>query len=84
MVWILPKDGRRLSRERQGRLSDDPASYQERQLARQTAISAPMLMLFREEGEREDGWRGVPFWWPVIVAQANATSVVFAEKTARP
>jgi len=31
------------------------------------AIDVPVLMLLRQNGNESDGWRGLPFWWPVVV-----------------
>jgi hypothetical protein len=31
-----------------------------------------------KDGREEDGWRGTPFWWPVLFAPAKAAPSVFA------
>jgi hypothetical protein len=38
----------------------------------------PLMMFFRQEGLEEDGWRGSPFWWPVLFVPAAAVPSVFA------
>jgi hypothetical protein len=50
-------------------------------VARQIAIDSPMLMLIRQNGLEENGWRGAPFYWPVIVAQQNIRTAIFAHET---
>ncbi|MBZ0231006.1 MAG: Z1 domain-containing protein [Deltaproteobacteria bacterium] len=40
---------------------------------------APALMLYRQNGTA-DGWRGVPFWWPLMRTPRIARAVVFASE----
>ena len=40
-----------------------------------------MLMLFRQNGAEELGWRGTPFYWPVIWAQETARTAVYSHTT---
>jgi hypothetical protein len=40
-----------------------------------------MLMLFRQNGLIEQGWRGTPFFWPVIRVQTNVKTAIFAQET---
>ena len=82
-VWLLVKEGRDLARFRddEERYSDAPDSYQEIRLARQIAIDAPALTLIREDGREEKGWRGVPFWWPIITPSKLTKTTIFASKT---
>jgi hypothetical protein len=79
-VWCLVRIDRNLSRTKQdGSFSDAPDTPKtEGAIAKETAIAIPMLMLFRQNGKEEDGWRGVPFWWPVLVAPKNTPIVIFA------
>lgn len=50
-------------------------------VARRVAIDMPMLMLIRQNGREEQGWRGAPFYWPVIVAQQRLRTAIFAHET---
>lgn len=58
---------------------DDPTKFMtapdtgrtDLKLARESAIDKPVIILLREEGTTEQGWRGTPFYWPVLVAQQN-------------
>ena len=35
-------------------------------------------MLLRQGGEADRGWRGLPFWWPIIVTPRSAVTAIFA------
>jgi hypothetical protein len=77
--WVLAETGRTLSRVREGgRYSDAPHTYQDRQLVRTIDSELPIIMFFRQEGREEDGWRGYPFWWPVLFVPSKAVPSVFA------
>ena len=45
------------------------------------AIDHPILFLLRQNGTDEKGWRGTPFYWPVIRAQANAPTAIYTAET---
>ncbi len=52
------------------------------QVARTVATEIPCLILLRQNGgEDPEGWRGAPFWWPVLVAPQITRSAVFATET---
>jgi hypothetical protein len=44
-------------------------------------VDHPILFLLRQEGKEEKGWRDTPFYWPVIRAQANTPTAIFATDT---
>jgi hypothetical protein len=78
---ILGGTGRKLSRVRaSGRFSDAPHTMQDRAAVRKIDSHLPILVLSRQDGREEDGWRGGPFWWPVLFAPAKAAPSVFASK----
>lgn len=86
-VWCLVRRDRNLSRTvsagSHAVYADAPDTTRtEGAVARQFAIDTPMLMLIRQNGLEEKGWRGTPFYWPVIVAQQNIRTAIFAHKTA--
>lgn len=79
---IVGGTGRKLSRTRaEGRFSDAPHTMQDRATIRTIIGYKPILVLSRQDGREEDGWRGTPFWWPVLFAPANAAPSVFASST---
>lgn len=85
-VWCLVRTNRNASRfvdSPSGRKAyyDAPdTSQREGVIARQTAVNVPMLMLFKQNGTEEQGWRGTPFYWPVIYAHQNVKTAIFAEE----
>lgn len=83
LCWVSAHTGRRLARMRQDgiRFSNAPHTYQDRALVRSVEGHLPVLMLFRQEGRSEEGWRDTPFWWPVLFAPAKARPSVFASTT---
>ena len=79
-VWCLVRKDRNASRlKRDESYYDAPDTAQtEGVIAKQTATYNPMLMMFRQNGAREQGWRGCPFWWPVLVAPKNTKTVIYS------
>lgn len=78
-VFLLAATDRNVVRIRKsGRFSDAPDTKQQSDEAQMRAQKVPVLMLLRQNGQEEDGWRGLPFWWPLIVVPANAVTCVFA------
>lgn len=78
-VWLLAAKDRDVARYREeGRFSNAPDTKQQKDLARTKAADAPVLMLLRQNGDEARGWRGLPFWWPVIVTPRSAVTAVFA------
>ncbi|MCP5481453.1 MAG: hypothetical protein H7A21_08485 [Spirochaetales bacterium] len=76
------RDARRILAD--GRFAHNPDSAdKEGAVARRFAINLPILMLFRQTGEEEKGWRGTPFWWPVLMAPSDMPPLIFAEETSR-
>jgi hypothetical protein len=76
-VWLITAEDRDVSRYREGgRFSDAPDTKQ--QEASTKAVDIPVLMLLRQNGKEEKGWRSLPFWWPVIVTPRNSITSVFA------
>lgn len=50
----------------------------EGELAKTYAVDHPILFLLRQEGKAKNEWRDTPFYWPVIRAQANTPTAIFA------
>ncbi len=77
-VWLIIEKDRDMRRYREeGRFSNAPDTKQQ-QLARSKAEDIPTLMLLRQNGEEDKGWRGLPFWWPVVVTPRSAATAIFA------
>lgn len=81
-VWCLVRKGRNISRfvtKGHSEFSSSPdTSSNEGELARKTAIDIPVLMLIRQNGLEEQGWKGSPFYWPILIAPKNTKTVLFA------
>jgi hypothetical protein len=78
-VWLITARDRDVARYREaGRFSDAPDTKQQADEASVKAADIAALMLLRQNGKEEKGWRGLPFWWPVVVTPRNAITSVFA------
>jgi len=79
-IWCIVRTDRTMKRIREeGRFSNAPDTYhKEGELARCTAVDIPALLMIKQKGLEEDGWRGAPFYWPVIMAQHNTKTSIFA------
>lgn len=84
-VWCLVRPNRNTSRVRNygNRFSDVPDTQPERKILEVWAKDIPMLMLFRQNGEKNKGWMGTPFWWPVLYMPKNCKISVYANRTQR-
>jgi hypothetical protein len=84
-VWCLVREERSASRfvagARRSFYDSPDTSQREGAIAREVALNSPMLMLFRQNGLPEQGWRGTPFFWPVIWVQKNVKTAIFAQET---
>ncbi len=82
MVWCLVRKDRNISRFKEdGSFSDGPyGTKTEGAIAVEVAIDIPMLMLFRQNGYKTDGWKDQPFWWPVITAPKNTYTSIYADE----
>lgn len=79
-IYLLARRDRDNVRIRDsGRPFDAPdTSHVEGAIAKSVAKTAPMLMMFRQNGRKERGWRDCPFWWPVLYMPQRMGTVVFA------
>jgi hypothetical protein len=84
-VWLLAARNRDVRRYREeGRFSNAPDTKQQKLLALAKSDEIPALMLLRQNGDQAMEWRGLPFWWPVILTPKAAPPVIFATKEAVP
>ena len=78
-AWLLAAKDRNVARYREeGRFSNAPDTKQQKDSALTRAREIPVLMLLRQNGDEAKGWRGLPFWWPVILTPGTAATVIFA------
>ena len=78
-LYCLWRENRKLSRYRaNGGFADAPDDGRtDAAPARAKAIDLPLLMLIRENGALEQGWRKAPFYWPVLIVQQNVRSAIY-------
>jgi hypothetical protein len=78
--WLLAETDREIVRVRSGgRFSNAPHTKQQEIIVQQLGDRLPIIMLFRQNGEEAKGWRGTPFWWPVLFPPLQSAPAVFAE-----
>lgn len=53
----------------------------EGQLAKVYATDHPILFLLRQNGNEDKGWRGTPFYWPLIRAQTRTPTAIYTAET---
>lgn len=84
-VWLIIRTDSNIARKKaDGRFADDVGSGTGETalvMARKIADDIPALILVRQSGLEEQGWRGSPFWWPVIIAPKNTRPTIFASET---
>ncbi len=51
--------------------------------AKELAVNEPTLMLMKQNGSKEKGWRDSPFYWPVLVIQKNIDTSVYVSDLLR-
>jgi len=84
-IWCLVRRNRDNYRIRPdaGRFTNAPdTAHVEGKIARHWAQDIPMLMLFRQNGDKAKGWLGAPFWWPVLHMPKKCKVCVYANETA--
>jgi hypothetical protein len=85
-LWCLVRKNRNLSQTvrlgSHATYADAPDTTRtEGVVAKAVGIENPVLILIRQNGRKEQGWRDTPFWWPVIHAQKNMKTTIFANET---
>lgn len=83
-IWCLVRTERELSRIKDdGSYADNvDTGSTDTNPAREIAIDIPALILIRQNGSTGKGWRGSPFWWPVLIAPQKTRTLVFSNQTA--
>ncbi|MBO5466229.1 MAG: hypothetical protein J6A02_02155 [Prevotella sp.] len=86
-IWALHRENRNMNRLRDnGGYIDAPEDGRtDLRPARTIATDMPVIMFIQQNGDicKDDngeniGWNGAPFYWPVLLTQANITPVMFA------
>lgn len=85
-VNVYARTGRKITRLRKtSRYYSDMPYNRDNDLrqAKEMAVTEPTLMLMKQEGAEENGWRGTEFYWPVIVTQNNVKTAVYTSELLR-
>ena len=85
MIYCLQRTDRNMSRERdktktknRTRWIDAPDDGRnDTAPSREKAVERPVLMLIKQNGAEEQGWKNTPFYWPVFVVQQMANAGIF-------
>jgi hypothetical protein len=77
-VFVVVARDREVSRLRGARLSNSPTTKQQHDFAAESARTSPILYLMRQSGDAARGWRGLPFWWPVVQVPDRAAPALYA------
>ena len=83
MVLVAVRGDRNLSREREnifdkrGRFIDAPEAGGEIKIDKKNAIDRPVLVLLKQNGSKDLGWRGTAFYWPVLTTPQNMKAGIF-------
>lgn len=48
--------------------------------AKDMAVDEPTLMLMKQNGQKDKGWRGAEFYWPVLVTPQNIPTAVYTSE----
>jgi hypothetical protein len=82
-VLLLVEEGRRLNKEKSG---DRTGLSILGTIALRAKILehrvAPAIVLLKQVGGQELGWKAGPFWWPILASPSKTTSCVFATSAA--
>lgn len=79
-VYCVVKKNRNAARLKANlTFNDAPDDGQtDRPQAKKIAKDLPCVQLFHQNGLENNGWKGVQFWWPVLVCPENTHPLVFA------
>jgi len=84
-VWVVIRTDSNITRQKlDGRFSDGPdggSGEVARTVAMRIAEDIPAIILIRVNGNELQGWKGSPFWWPVVTAPKNTLPTIFASET---
>jgi hypothetical protein len=83
-VLLLAEEGRKLNKAASGDRSGMSilGTPELRNLVREETRTAPALLLLKQEGGSDLGWKAGPFWWPMLASPPKSVSCVFATKVA--
>ncbi|HLR26119.1 MAG TPA: Z1 domain-containing protein [Fodinibius sp.] len=81
-VYLLYREGRRISRTKNNdtTFSDAPDDGRNDIIpAKKIAQENPAIVLLKQKGKKEDGWRGHEFYWPIMFTPRNTRPSIYTE-----
>jgi len=82
-IYCYVQENRNISRLKDNGLtiSDAPDDGNtDTRIAKEVAQQTACLILLKQRGLKEKGWRDAEFWWPVLITPANSRPAVFASE----
>ncbi|MRX40131.1 hypothetical protein GJU43_12660 [Flavobacterium sp. LC2016-23] len=83
-IYCYVQTNRNLSRKKNNGLtfSDAPDDGNtDRRIAKNIASETACLIILKQNGLKQNGWRDAEFWWPVLMTPQNSRPAVFARET---
>jgi hypothetical protein len=83
-IYCYVQINRNLNRKKNNGLtfSDAPDDGNtDRRIAKNIANETACLMLLKQNGLKQNGWRDTEFWWPILMTPLNSRPAVFASET---
>ncbi len=78
---IVRRDRHRKRVRSSGRIENSPITGDaEGELSKQLATDCCAVIFTRQEGSKDNGWMGTPFWWPVIRFPGNLKPMIYTPK----
>ena len=80
-VHLVVREGKEAKKETPvaGRIMNAPDNgITDGRPAKRLAVKDPALILVKNTGEKDNGWSGTPFWWPILVTPKEIKPTVYA------
>jgi hypothetical protein len=83
-IYCYVQTNRSISRKKNNGLtfSDAPDDGNtDRRIAKSVSSESACLILLKQNGLKDNGWRDAEFWWPILMTPLNSRPAVFASET---
>ena len=82
-LWLANRNNNRLAKvgSHTRYVATPDTATTEGKLAKDIAKDSPMLVMFRQNGTEDQGWRGAPFYWPLLYASGKVPTTIYANET---
>ncbi|WP_334078444.1 Z1 domain-containing protein [Microbulbifer sp. M83] len=81
-LWLTNRNNNRLAKigSHTRYVATPDTATTEGKLAKDIAKESPMLVMFRQNGAEDQGWRGTPFYWPLLYASGKVPTTIYANE----